>query len=118
MPMRSSMRLSAATLVFRSGIACCTATAQRTASTTLANSTKQAVAGGLDDAAMVLGDRRIDELAAQRLEAFERAFLTPISREYPATSAAKIAARRRSTRAGPGGFMAPPRWRSILHEPA
>src|SRR5438309_1916261 len=39
MPMRNSMRLSAATPVSRSGIACCTATAQRTASTTLANST-------------------------------------------------------------------------------
>jgi hypothetical protein len=36
---------------------------------------QQAVAGGLDDAAMMLGDFRIDELAAQRLEAFERAFL-------------------------------------------
>ncbi len=36
---------------------------------------QQAVAGGLDDAAMVLGDFRIKELAAQRLEAFERAFL-------------------------------------------
>ena len=36
---------------------------------------QQAVAGGLDDAALVLGDLRIDELAAQRLEAFERAFL-------------------------------------------
>ena len=36
---------------------------------------QQAIAGGLDDAAMVLGDLRIEELAAQRLEAFERAFL-------------------------------------------
>ena len=36
---------------------------------------QQAVAGGLDDAAVVLGDLRIDELAPQRLEAFERAFL-------------------------------------------
>jgi len=36
---------------------------------------QQTVAGGLDDAAAVLGDFRIDELAAQRLEAFERAFL-------------------------------------------
>ena len=36
---------------------------------------QQAVAGGIDDAALVLGDCRIDELAAQRLEAFERAFL-------------------------------------------
>src|SRR5262249_37944198 len=53
------------------------------------------VAGGLDDAAVVLGDLRIDEFAAQRLEAFERAFLIRLSREYPATSAARIAARRR-----------------------
>jgi hypothetical protein len=30
---------------------------------------------GLDDAAVVLGDFRIDELAAQRLEAFQGAFL-------------------------------------------
>ncbi len=36
---------------------------------------QQAVAGGLDDAAPVLGDLRIEKLAAQRLEAFERAFL-------------------------------------------
>ena len=36
---------------------------------------QQAVAGGLDDAAVVLGDLRIDEVAAQRFEAFERAFL-------------------------------------------
>jgi hypothetical protein len=44
----------------------------------------------------MLGDLRIEELAAQRFEAFERAFLVgPISREYPATSAARIAARRR-----------------------
>jgi hypothetical protein len=35
---------------------------------------QQPVAGGLDDAAPVLGDFRIQELAAQRLEAFERAF--------------------------------------------
>jgi hypothetical protein len=33
------------------------------------------VAGSLDDAAMVLGDFGINELAAQRFEAFERAFL-------------------------------------------
>ncbi len=35
---------------------------------------QQAVAGGLDDAALVLGDLRIEKLMAQRLEAFERAF--------------------------------------------
>src|SRR5712671_6551655 len=75
MPMRSSMRLSAPTPVSRSGIACCTATAQRTASTTLGKFHQHAVTGGLDDAAVMLGDFRIEELAAQRLEAFERAFL-------------------------------------------
>jgi hypothetical protein len=32
---------------------------------------QHAVAGGLDDAAMVLGDLRVEELAAQRFEAFE-----------------------------------------------
>ena len=36
---------------------------------------EQTVAGGLDDAAMVLGDFRIKKLAAQRFEAFERAFV-------------------------------------------
>ena len=63
---------------------------------------QQAVAGGLGprarpgDAALVLGDLRVEELAPQRVEAFERALLVrPISREYPATSAARIAARRR-----------------------
>jgi hypothetical protein len=36
---------------------------------------QQAVAGGLDDAAPMFGDLRIDELAVQRFEAFERAIL-------------------------------------------
>ena len=36
---------------------------------------QQTVAGGLDDTAVVLGDLGIEELAAQRLKAFERAFL-------------------------------------------
>jgi hypothetical protein len=36
---------------------------------------QQTVAGGLDNATLVLGDFRIDQFAAQRLEAFERAFL-------------------------------------------
>jgi len=36
---------------------------------------QQAVAGRLDDPAVVLGDLRIEELSAQRFEAFERAFL-------------------------------------------
>ena len=36
---------------------------------------QQAVAGRLDDAAAMLGDLRIDQLGAQRLEAAERALL-------------------------------------------
>ena len=36
---------------------------------------QQAVAGGLDDAAPVLGDFWIDQFTPQRCEAFERAFL-------------------------------------------
>ena len=36
---------------------------------------QHAVAGGLDDAAAVLPDLRVDELAAMRLEPFERALL-------------------------------------------
>jgi hypothetical protein len=63
---------------------------------------QHAVAGGLDDPATVLGYLRIEELAAQRFEAFERAFLVrAISREYSATSAARIAARRRRTTRSP-----------------
>jgi len=34
-----------------------------------------AIAGGLDDATVVLGDLRIDEIMPQRFEAFVRAFL-------------------------------------------
>jgi hypothetical protein len=71
--------LAAPTPVFRPGIACCTATAQRTASTTLAKFHQHAVAGGLDDGAVMFADFRIEELAAQRFEAFERAFLIPPS---------------------------------------
>ena len=41
-----------------------------------------------------------------------------ISREWPATSAARIAASRRSTRACPAGSMASPRWQTILHQAA
>jgi hypothetical protein len=45
---------------------------------------QQAVASGLDDAAMVLGDFRIDKLAAQRFEAFERAlFVRPHQPRIP-----------------------------------
>jgi len=76
--MRSSMRLSAATPALRSGIACCTATAQRTALTTLANSARRPSPVVLT---MVLGDLLIQDLAAQCLEPFERAF--PVGFHHP-----------------------------------
>jgi hypothetical protein len=44
----------------RSNIARCTASAQETASTTLRELDQAAVAGGLADPAMVLGDLRVD----------------------------------------------------------
>jgi hypothetical protein len=49
-------------------------TAQRTASNAR-EFHQHAVAGRLDDAAVVLGDRRIDALAPVRLQLRERAFL-------------------------------------------
>src|SRR5271157_4021495 len=75
MPMRSSMRLSAATPVFRSGIACCTRDRAAHRIDDAREFHQETVAGSLDDAALVLGDLRIEELVAQRFEAFEGAFL-------------------------------------------
>src|SRR5215831_11710541 len=106
MPMRSSMRLSAATPMFRSGIACCTATAQRTASTTLANSTSR-------PSPVVLTMRprcpAIFGSKSSRRSALSCSSVTsssaPISREYPATSAARIAASLRSTRSPLKDFL-------------
>jgi hypothetical protein len=68
------MRLSAPTPAFRSGNARCTSTAAHCIDDAR-KFDQEAVASGLDDAAAVLGDLRIDKLAAQRLEAFERALL-------------------------------------------
>ena len=59
---------------------------------------QHAVAGGLDNAAVVLGDLRIEEFAPQRFEAFERAFLVR-----------NIVANRRSTRSR----LIPARWSRI-----
>jgi len=56
-------------------------------------------AGGLNDTAMMLGDGGIDDLASVHLKAASvPTSSAPISREYPATSAASTAASRRSTR--------------------
>jgi len=72
--MRSSMRLSAATSVLRTDrLLYRDGTAHRVDDAGKFH--QHAVAGGLDDAAVMLGDFRIEELAAQRLEAFERALL-------------------------------------------
>ena len=63
--MRNLMRRSSGTSGSRSIIPRCTSAAQRTASTTLGKFRQQAVAGVLDDAALVLLDLRIDQLAAR-----------------------------------------------------
>jgi hypothetical protein len=73
--MRNSMRLSAPTpgvplghcLLHRDRAAHCIDDAGKL--------DQQAVTGGLDDAAAMLGDFRIEELTAQRIQAFEGAFL-------------------------------------------
>src|SRR5206468_8880277 len=96
MPMRNSMRLSAPTRVFRSGIACCTATAQRTASTTLANSTSRpspVILTMRPLCSAIFGSRSSWRNALRRSSVPSSS--APISREYPATSAARIAASRR-----------------------
>ena len=64
------------------------------------------VAGGLDDAAGMLADLRVDELAAMRLEAFVRAFLV---RAHQARVARHIGGEDRGETAGRGhGCGSPP----------
>ena len=62
------MRRSGGRPALRSTMPFCTSIAQRTASTTLRNSMIDAVAGALDDAAVMRGDRGIDQIAAQAAE--------------------------------------------------
>jgi hypothetical protein len=58
---------------------------------------KEAVARVLDDAAIVLGDLGVYQIAQVPFEPFVRSSSSaPIKREYPATSAARIAVRRRT----------------------
>jgi prevent-host-death family protein len=67
---------------------------------------EQTVSGGLDDAAPVLGDLRIDQLPAMRLEAFERAFLIG---PHQARVARHIGGEDRGETAGRGhGCSSPP----------
>jgi hypothetical protein len=69
------MRLSAGTPAFRSAISRCTSTAQRTASTTLANSTRRPSPVVLNDAAAMFDDPGIDQFAPDRFQRCNRAFL-------------------------------------------
>src|SRR5215470_10836970 len=84
------------TSTFRSAISRCTSTAQRTASTTLPNSAgnpSPVVFTARPRCSLILGS------ASSPRSAFRRSSVpsssVPISRESPATSAARIAARRR-----------------------
>ena len=65
---------------------------------------QQAIAGGLDDATIVLGDLRIDELSAQRFEAFERAFLI---RAHQSRIARDIGGQNRGEAAGLAHVVSP-----------
>src|SRR5271165_5054193 len=73
--MRKTMRRSSGTPALRSTMAFCTSMAQRTASTTLRNSTRAPIAGALYDTTVMHGDRRVDEIAAERPEAGKSAIL-------------------------------------------
>ena len=83
----------------RAGIACCTAMAQRTASTTLANSTSNpspVVLTMRPWCSAIFGSRSSRRSALRRSSVPSSS--VSISREYPATSAARIAASRRVAR--------------------
>src|ERR1700674_750832 len=73
MPMRNLICRSSVASGSRSIIPRCTSAAHRVDDARKFN--QQAVAGGLDDAALVLLDLRIDQLPANRLQAFVRGFL-------------------------------------------
>jgi hypothetical protein len=75
--MRNSMHRSAERSALRSTILRCTATAQRTASTTLGEFEEQPVTGGFDDTPVMLVDPGIGDLAPQLIESGERALLIP-----------------------------------------
>src|ERR671934_3154239 len=75
MPMRNSMREPSGMSALRAAMPCCTSIAQRTALTGLANSASTPFAGGLDQAPLVFGDFRLDQLAPVRAEPVDRALL-------------------------------------------
>lgn len=71
----NSMRLFSGSEPSRSTTPCCTAAAHSTASNRARELDQRAVAHQLDDANVVLGDQRLDELLKQRLQARQRANL-------------------------------------------
>jgi hypothetical protein len=71
--MRKTMRRSSGTPALRSTIAFCTSMAQRGRRRALAKLDDAAVAGALDDAPVMHGDGRIDQVAAQRPQSREDA---------------------------------------------
>ena len=75
MPMRNSMRRSAAISALRPAISPCTAAAARSASSTLAKLDQHPVAGRLDHPPAMRGDGGIDQLAPQRPQRSQRALL-------------------------------------------
>ncbi len=117
MPMRKSSRLSGAMPSLRSAMPRCTSTAQRTASTTLENSSNRpspVVLTMRPSCSAILGS------ISSRRWAFSAASVplssTPMRREYPATSSETIAASRRWSRAKrPSPERSP--YRDIEHAP-
>jgi hypothetical protein len=75
MPMRNSMRRPAGTAALRAIISRCTSTAPPHRVDDTGELDEEAVAGGFDDAAAMLGDLGIAELAPDRLERRECPFL-------------------------------------------
>ena len=80
MPTRNSMRRSGGRPALRSTMPFCTSMAQRTASTTLRNSMRTAVAGPLHDAAVMHGDGGIDQIAPERPQPRKRPLLVGASK--------------------------------------
>ena len=75
MPMRNTICLSAAMPALRPTMLRWISTAQRDRIDDAGEFHQHAVAGGLDDAAVVLGDAGVDQFAAVRFERRERADL-------------------------------------------
>src|SRR5262249_28802290 len=75
MPIRNWMRRSLGTSSLRNATSRSNSMAHRTASTTLANSAKKPVAGGLHDAPAMLGNLGLGHLPTQCHQGCMRAFL-------------------------------------------